>query len=185
MNSLVYSGEVGYTGRELRPGWIEERFGLEGSAVVAFVGSCDVSGDDLVDLEDYVLGNVVKGDRMLHFIAEIENVKLPHIVFVQRLLCAIAAGAVDRAAGAFVVDRRGDDLYVGEGKLSVSVATASETSGLIHLGLNITAEGVPVEAACLEDLGVDHRTLAETVISRFVYDIDSGLAAADKVRPVS
>jgi hypothetical protein len=180
-----YAGQrIDYTGRELRSGWLKETFGLDGDAIAAFTGSCDVSGEDLVDLEDYRLGNVVAGDRMLHFIVEIFRVGLPGIVFAQRLLCGIAKEILNRSTGGETVVRVGDDLYVGNGKLSVSVATASPVSGLIHLGLNIDREGVPVEAAGLADIGIDHTRLARQVITAFASEIDSCRDAATKVRPV-
>jgi hypothetical protein len=175
---------IDYSGRELRSYWLTEVFGMVGDAVAAFAGSCRVSGKDLVDREDFALGNTVEGDHMLHFIAEIFGVGLPGIVFAQRLLCAIARELIDCACGRAVVERRGDDLYVGEGKLSVSVATVSPVSGLIHLGLNITKDGVPVEAASLDELGVEYGPLARQVLSRFAQEVDTCLDAAGKVRPV-
>jgi hypothetical protein len=83
------------------------------------------------------------------------------------------------------VERRGDDLFVGDGKLSVSVATVSTISGLIHLGLNITCEGVPVKAASLDDIGVDYAALARKILTMFAEEIDSCRDASKKVRPVS
>jgi hypothetical protein len=176
---------IAYTGKELRSGWIEERFGLKGDSVVSFAGSCSVRGRDLVDLEDLAAGKTVEGDRMLHFIAEIPGVDLPGIVFAQRLLCVIAKDVIEVGVGRQMLRRDGDDLYVGEGKLSVSVATVSPVSGLIHLGLNITTEGVPVEAACLEDLGMDYREIAPQILSKFAEEMESSLKASKKVRPVA
>jgi hypothetical protein len=181
---LVLRESIHYSGRELRSGWIGQTAGLEGDAVVAFSGSCLVVGDDLVDLEDRRAGLTVEGRRMLHFISEVADLRLPGIAFAQRLLCTIAARAVDRACGEPVVERRGDDLFVGEGKLSVSIATESGKSGLIHLGLNITTDGVPVRAACLEDLGIDPMALASEVAELFAREVEGGLAAAGKVARV-
>jgi hypothetical protein len=183
MKTLFAAERIDYTGRELHPHWIMERFGLVGDAAVAFVGSCNVSGADLVDLEDRALGNVVAGDRMLHFITEIFGMGLPGIVFAQRLLCTVAKDALESAGGTGIT-REGDDLYVADGKLSVSVATASPISGLIHLGLNITKQGVPVRAACLEDLGIDPGRLAPLILGRFAGEVDGSLEASRKVRPV-
>ena len=47
----------------------------------------------------------------------------------------------------------GDDIFVGDGKLSVSIATASISSMKIHFALNITINGTPddVKTASLED----------------------------------
>jgi hypothetical protein len=183
MNTIFSPDRIDYTGKELRPHWIMERFGLVGDSAVAFIGSCNVTGDDLVDLEDRALGNTVESDRMLSFIAEIFGLGLPGIVFAQRLLCAVAAEAAGEAGGVSI-RREGDDLFVGSGKLSVSVATVSPVSGLIHLGLNITTDGVPVEAACLEDIGVDAARLAPVVLSGFAGEVDGVIQAARKVRPV-
>jgi hypothetical protein len=176
--------EIDYTGKQLRSHWIMERFGISGDAVVCFVGSCGVSGEDLVDREDFLLGKTVEGDRMLHFIGEVFGVGLVGITFAQRLLCTIVEKVLNSAAGKQLVERRGDDLYVGEGKLSVSVATVSPVSGLVHLGLNITKAGVPVSAASLSELGVDYRRVAQAVLSGFAAEIDSCLEASRKVRPV-
>ena len=173
-----------YTGAELRSHFIRDRFGIEGDAIVAFRGECRVSGERLVDQEDFEAGETVWGDDMMHFIVEIFGIGLPHVTAVQRLLCAAAKDVVDSAAGQLAVERRGDDLFVGSGKLSVSVATVSPVSGLIHMGLNVTAEGVPVEAACLKDLGLEPDKIALEVIQKFVEEVDSVDHATHKVRPV-
>jgi len=197
MKTRFAERRIDYTGRELRSGWLAEELGLEGDAIGGFRGSCMVSGRDLVDLEDFEAGNIVAGQDMLHFIVEIQGLCLAGITFAQRLLCSMVqeilnlagVGAGDggggaRGAGAWV-ERRGDDLFVGEGKLSVSVATVSPKSGLIHLGLNVTTEGVPVKAASLADLGVDPAWLADRVLAGFAAEADSCRKASGKVRPVT
>jgi len=183
MKTRFVKDRIDYTGRELRPHWIMERFGLVGDAAVSFAGSCYVSGEDLVDLEDRALGNTVAGDLMLHFIVELFGIALPGIVFAQRLLCSAAKDAIEET-GDGAVRRDGDDLFAGTGKLSVSVATVSPVSGLIHMGLNITREGVPVEAACLEDLKIDPAAVADRILASFSGEIESAMEAASKVRPV-
>jgi hypothetical protein len=185
VKTKLVEGRVGYSGKELRSGWLAETFGVGCDAIVAFRGSCMVKGADLVDLEDFEAGNIVAGQDMLHFIAEIRGMDLLGVTFAQRLLCALAQEALNSAPAGRVVERSGDDLYVGDGKLSVSVATVSPGSGLIHLGLNVTTEGVPVKAACLADLGVDYRWLAGEVLARFAAEVDSCARAAGKVRPVA
>jgi hypothetical protein len=200
VKSKFVEDPVAYNGVELRSGWLRERFGLDGDAVVAFHGPCSVRGDALVDLEDLEAGLTVEGDHMLHFIAEIKDIGLPGIAFLQRLLCIIACRAVEEAwvraggdehgsAATRGVRRDGDDLYIGEGKLSVSIATVAPESGrpecgLIHLGLNISTAGVPVRAACLEDLGIDYRRLAPVILAEFAREVEGGLHASRKVRRV-
>jgi len=184
MMTAFIEGPVHYSGRELRSRWIAERAGLEGDAIVAFRGSCLVAGRDLVDLEDLELGNTVAGEDMLSFIVEIFGLSLVGVTFAQRLLCSIAQGILNEGLGRPAIERRGDDLFLGRGKLSVSVATVSPVSGLIHLALNITTAGVPVQAACLADLGLDHRWVAGEVLRRFADEADSVVRASRKVRPV-
>ena len=180
---------INYTGRELASGWLAEKLGLDGNAIGAFRGACLVTGGDLVDLEDYEAGNIVAGEDMVHFIVELEGVCLAGITFAQRLLCSIVQGIINSAVGTsdragVRVERCGDDLFVGDGKLSVSVATVSPKSGLIHLGLNVTTQGVPVKAACLRDLGIDPAWLADQVLAAFGAEVESCLKASRKVRPV-
>jgi hypothetical protein len=200
VNSRFIEEIVPYNGVELRSGWVSERFGLEGDVIVAFHGPCSVKGDALVDLEDLAAGETVEGENMLHFIVEISGIGLPGIAFLQRLLCIIAGRALEEAcsrapqekSGGRVpceVRRDGDDLYVGDGKLSVSIATVSPRSGrpetgLIHLGLNISCAGVPVKAACLSELGVDYRELAPVILTAFAHEVEGGLHASRKVRRV-
>ncbi len=184
MKHLLAEEKIGYTGAELRSHFIRDRFGIEGDAVVAFRGECRVSGERLVDLEDFEAGETVWGDDMMHFIVEIFGISLLHVTALQRLLCASAKDVIDSAAGRLAVERRGDDLFAGGGKLSVSVATVSPVSGLIHMGLNITDRGVPVKAASLRDLGLEPDEVALALMRRFVEEMDSVDYATRKVRPV-
>ncbi len=79
---------------------------------------------------------------MLSFITEQFNVELVEGVFRQRLLMCCIKEALEKRG--FVVRRSGDDLFVNDRKLSVSIATKSMTSVLIHTGVNILSDG-----ACL------------------------------------
>ena len=52
-----------------------------------------------------------------------------------------------------IIIRDGDDIMIGDArKLSVSIATLSRFSGLIHVGININVgEGCPVDAIGLDE----------------------------------
>ncbi len=175
---------IEYSGRQLRPHWCFEKTGIIGDVIVGFIGGCKVEGDDLVDLADKRDGKTVRGERMLHFICEIFGIPLIGVVFAQRLLCSIAKDSINQCLGRSLVVRKGDDLFVDDGKLSVSIATISPVSGLIHLGLNIDTRGVPVKASCLDDLGIDAASLGIDVMSRFCEEVDDCIMATRKVRPV-
>jgi len=176
--------EITYTGAELRRGWLRAAFGLEGDAIAAFIGPCDIAPEHMVDLEDRAAGAKIYSRRMLHFIAEHADPDLERAVLRQRLLVAIALECVHHQSGRFEVRREGNDLFWQGRKLSVSVATTSPASGLIHLGLNIIAEGAPVAAADLAELGIEPRSLALEVMGAYAAEMASVAAAQQKVRAV-
>jgi uncharacterized protein len=83
-----------------------------------------------------------------------------------------------------VIVRRGDDLYDGEFKLSVSIATLSPKSALIHFAVDVDPTGAPVPARGLGHYGVDPRELAEAVLSAYAAETSGVRRATGKVRPV-
>jgi hypothetical protein len=118
---------------------------------------------------------------MLHFLCEFFDPDLPKTILRQRLLVAIAA---EQLAGVTGLRRNGDDLYVGERKLSVSIATVSPVSSLIHFALNIDPTGAPVPAVGLAELGVEPEQFARRLMTAFAEELESIDAARCKVRPV-
>ncbi len=177
------SQEIPYTGRELHSGWIADTAAIEGDALVAFVGSCEVPLEHMVDMEDVRRGVPIKAARMLHFLAEHFDTDLARTVLRQRLLVCRAAEILNQAS-AQLVRRDGDDLFVGERKLSVSIATSSPASTLIHLGLNIDPSGAPVPAIGLDELGVPVAEVAKQIMAAYVEELQSVEAAQRKVRGV-
>lgn len=71
-------------------------------------------------------------------------------------------------------------------KLSVSIATKSITSVLIHTGLNILSEGAPVKASGLKsELGIeDIKGFAVEVMKRYSEELKDIILASTKVRGV-
>ena len=121
---------------------------------------------------------------MLHFLVEHFDTPLPLAVARQRLLVAMTAEEINRSQKLPALERKGDDLYVGDRKLTVSIATASPVSSLIHMGVNIMGEGAPVPAIGLEDLGVATKPLARKILDRYSEEILSMHQATCKVKPV-
>jgi hypothetical protein len=167
------SEEIPYTGDELSNHWIYRNFGILGDAVVAFAGPCEVDRDRMVDLEDVLNDDYIYSKHMLNFIVEIFGITLQEGVLLQRLFSSIIQDRINNMSDSLRIRRRGDDLFhQNTAKLSVSICTLSPTSILIHTGLNIDAQGAPVEASGLaSDLGMESqievlamacmRTLAE------------------------
>jgi len=176
--------EIKYIGSQLAPHWIYKNYKLQGDAIVAFCGECEVKLTEMVDIEDVINNEPIYSKYMLSFISEQFNVGLVEGVFRQRLLICIIKEELEKR-GIFV-ERNGDDLMINGGKLSVSIATKSHNSILIHTGLNIDSEGAPVKATGLSnDLGIsDIKDFANTIMQKYSEEIDDIVLASTKVRGV-
>ena len=184
MKTKLIEEEIKYMGSQLAPHWIYKNFGMQGDAIVAFKGECDVKLTEMVDIEDVINNEPIYSRYMLSFITEQFNVNLVEGVYRQRLLICIIKELLEEK-GIFV-KRNGDDLIINGGKLSVSIATKSLTSILVHTGLNIISEGAPVRAAGLtNDLGItDIDGFAKEVMKRYSEEIEDINLASTKVRGV-
>ncbi len=171
-----------YTGAQLRPHWTAEAAGVWGDAVVSWVGPCEVSPEEMVDVGDRLAAAAIRAEEMLHFVCEHFDLRLVEAVLLQRLLVCLAEGTL-AARGVADLRRDGDDLYVGGGKLTVSVATVSAVSALIHFGVNVRSETAPVETACLSALGVEPRSFAEALGEAYRKEISGVLDAAWRTMP--
>ena len=177
-------GEVAYTGAELRSHFIREKGGILGDGVVAFVGACAVASAALVDLEDAEAGSEIASARMIHFIGEHFQCALREANLRLRLLVSIAGDALDEMAPRARVVRRGDDLSVGDRKLSVAIATSTPVSAVFHFGVNDDPRGAPVRAIGLVELGVEAKSFALAVLDRYAAECESIERALRKVRAV-
>ena len=184
MKTKLIEEEIKYIGSQLAPHWIYKNFKLQGDAIVAFIGECEVKLTEMVDIEDVINNEPIYSKLMLSFITEQFGVELVEGVFRQRLLICIIKELLEER-GVFVV-RNGDDLMINNRKLSVSIATPSTTSILIHTGLNILSEGAPVKASGLtSELGIeDVREFALEVMKRYSEEFEDIKLASTKVRGV-
>ena len=172
-----------YDGSQLRAHWILRSFKIVGDALVAWRGPCRVSLPEMADLAD-LDGPGIAGDDMLHFVMErFDDGDLERAVLRQRLFAACAHALVKELApaGSRVV-RKGDDILVDEGKLSISIATKTACSTMLHFALNVTRAGTPVPTAALLDLRIEPRRFAERLLAEFVEEEASMLDARCKVR---
>ena len=184
MKTLFIENEIKYIGSQLAPHWIYKNFKIQGDAIVAFVGECEVKLTEMVDIEDVINDEPIYSKYMLSFITEQFNVELVEGVFRQRLLVTCIKEALERRG--FFVRRNGDDLFVNDKKLSVSIATKSMTSVLIHTGLNILSEGAPIPVSGLgSDLGIeDIKEFAQEIMQKYSDEIEDIILASTKVRGV-
>lgn len=184
MKTLFIENEIKYIGSQLAPHWIYKNFKIQGDAIVAFCGECEVKLTEMVDIEDVINDEPIYSKYMLSFITEQFNIELVEGVFRQRLLMCCIKEALERRG--FVVRRNGDDLFVNDKKLSVSIATKSMTSVLIHTGVNILSDGAPIPVSGLEsDMGIsDVKEFALEVMKNYSEELDDIISASTKVRGV-
>lgn len=184
MKFKFIDNDIKYIGSQLSPHWIYKHFNIMGDAIIAFQGECEVKLSEMVDIEDVINNEPIYSKYMLSFITEQFGIGLNEGVLRQRLLICIIKELLEER-GIFVI-RKGDDLIIDGKKLSVSIATKSITSVLIHTGLNILSEGAPVDASGLtSDLNiVDIKLFAIEVMKRYTEELEDISYACSKVRGV-
>jgi len=182
MHTKIVPGVLKYDGSQLSSLWAFRNYDLQGDSIVAFIGPCEVR-EHLVDLEDVKADAFIYSENMLHFIIEHFEMDLEKTIYRQRLFISIIAEEL-REQGLNPV-RSGDDIFINNAKLSVSIATLSPVSTLIHTGLNITGKGAPVKAIGLGEVGIaSPEKFAEKIIARYVDEVADIRMARCKVRGV-
>lgn len=176
--------ELKYDGSQLRSLFNYLSHDLQGDSVVSFLGPCSVTLDTMVDGEDKKANAQIRSDGMLHFIIEIFHQNLFSAVCLQRLMADLAISnikALSSSPFAHGLERRGDDIFYRDKKLSISIATSSPLSQLIHFAMNTTTEGTPVPTLSLKDLAVEPKVLAERLSLAFVTEYEDIFGATTKV----
>ncbi len=184
MKTLWLAETQEYDGSQLRAHWIHRRTGVIGDALVAFRGPCQVKPEEMADLQDLLHGPGIAGADMVHFLWEaFDDMHLGQALHRQRLFSAQALECLrELAERGKELRRQGDDLFLGPAKLSISIATRTPVSTVIHFAVNVTNEGAPVTTASLEDLGVEPRTFAELLLERAAQEQESIRQARGLIR---
>lgn len=184
MKTFFIDKDIKYIGSQLAPHWIYKNFKIQGDAIVAFCGECEVKLTEMVDIEDVINNEPIYSKYMLSFISEQFGINLVEGVLRQRLLVTCIKEALERRGT--LVKRNGDDLFIKGKKLSVSIATKSITSVLIHTGLNILTEDAPIPVSGLKsDLNIeDIKEFAVEIMEKYSEEIQDIILAGTKVRGV-
>lgn len=188
MKTFWCEREFEYDGSQLRPLFSYSEFGIEGDSVVAWIGGCDIPSENIVDAQDHRDQSEIRGKRMLHFIIETFHINIIGLVCLQRLVASMAKDLIatnaQKASSPISIRREGDDLFVDSRKLSISVASVSSISGLIHFALNVTNEGTPVPTCSLNDLGLEPKSFASDLLRMIAVEYSSIVSASQTVFPL-
>ena len=191
MKTKLVKKNFAYTGDQLKPHFAYESYGLLGNSIVAWQGACDIPFKNMVDWEDVLAKSPIRGGRMLHFIVEVFNQSLFSAVSLQRILAAIIKDELERRALAngtlknrARLIRSGDDVFFGEKKISISIASISPVSTQIHFAVNINNKNTPVATASLEDFKINVDVFAKSILKSFSTEFQSIEMATQKVKPL-
>ena len=70
MKTKFIEKEIKYIGSQLAPHWIYKNHKIQGDAIVAFIGECEVHLTEMVDIEDVINNEPIYSKLMLSFISE-------------------------------------------------------------------------------------------------------------------
>lgn len=184
VKTLFLEKEMNYDGTQLCSLYNYLEHGLLGNSILAWLGPCDVSFEHMVDGEDLLAKSEIRGSMMLHFIFEIFDQSLVTGVFLQRLMASLCLETIHEWSPSTRLRRDGDDIFWGQNKLSISIATRSPQSVLVHFAMNIRNEGTPVATCALADFEIDAKKFALTILGKMKHELQTIQIASYKVKPV-
>lgn len=198
MNTFFCKDVMKYDGTQLHSLFNYKTSKIKGDSIVVFLGEMDVETSHMVDCEDVIKSDFIWSPQAVNFVIEIFHIGIETAVLYQRAFMSICAEQLkkklkENVIVGFTVELDGDDIMIRYPddevkKLSVSIATVSHVSGLIHTGLNIEVDQkIPVPAVGLKDLLIDSKIMNDYIkvvaeyFKEFVEDVK---LAAVKVRGV-
>ena len=172
-----------YDGSQINPSWAFQEFGIYGSSIITWIGPVNITPDNLKDFAD--VGLEIKSNYMVNFICEFfdqqpTNMRVSYLR--QRLLVMIFREILTEYG--ISTKREGDDIFVENKKLSISIASVSLSSAKIHFALNLEDKGTPddVETIGLFDIKVNGErvfnndnllNLINETVSRFIDELET------------
>ena len=186
MKTLFLAKTETYDGTQLRSLFAYLNHQVLGDSIVSWVGPCSVSFEHMVDGEDLLAKSKIEGGKMLHFIVEKFRVDLLTAVSLQRVLASLCfelcLEMTCSKTNAMSWTRKGDDIFFENRKLSISIATVSPSSALIHFAVNVENTGTPVPTVALSEFQIEAEDFAKKLMSRFSDELRSIEEASMKVK---
>lgn len=169
---------ISYDGHQIEPFWAFKELEVKGSSIISWIGSMNIQPAKIIDYED--VGLEIKSDEMVHFIIEhfdVQPADIKTCYHRQRMLVMITKDILNDFN--IITSRKGDDLYFEGKKLSVSIATCSNSSMKIHFGMNITNKGTPDDVEtiglteCNDFEDEDIQKLVDKISETYINEIES------------
>ena len=162
---------IEYDGSQIRPLWAFEKYGIRGDSIIGFLGPMQVKTTDMIDLQDVhregdLAEILISSDESLNFVIEHFDCQPPSLLLAYHRLRLLVFIALETLTQTFQGTWRRDktDLYLSDKKISVGIATITNSSLKIHFAINTANTGFPefTNAIGLASLGPLEK---ETVIS--------------------
>ncbi len=182
LNTQFVETPLTYNGQQLQAHWIYKTWGIKGNALVAFIGPADVALESMVDQEDVLKKAPIYSPKMVHFIGEWFIDSLNEGILLQHLFTSELYESLWEA-GVTGLSKRGNDIYHQGRKASVSIATRSGVSVLMHTAVNVETEGTPIPTSGLSQMGVEPVAFAKALLERFRCQSEVWASARVKVSP--
>jgi hypothetical protein len=182
MKCIIPDERIDYDGSQIYSLWGYNTEGVQDDSIIAFRGRCDVKLDHMIDLEDRRKNESIYSGDMLHFIIEhFDSTDMKLIYARQRFFTAIVSEIL-RERG-ITVRRDGDDLFVNNKKLTISIASTSAVSQKIHFGINVTHDVYGNLKECGIE-GDDLAVLMQEIGTRYVQEFEDIEKDLRKSRPL-
>ncbi|MBN2488905.1 MAG: DUF366 family protein [Methanosarcinaceae archaeon] len=182
MKCIIFDEKTDYDGSQISSLWGYNIKGVQDDSIIVFRGKCDVKLDHMIDLEDKKENEAIYSEDMLHFMIEhFDSTDMKLIYTRQRFFTAIVSEIL---AGRGITARRdGDDLFVNNKKLTISIASTSAVSQKIHFGINVVHDVYGNLKECGIE-GDDLAVLMNEIGSRYVQEFEDIEKDLRKSRPL-
>ena len=184
MKTLFLQNEIIYTGLELNSVWIQEHAAVAGDCLLSFIGPADVPITNMVDLEDVKNNAPIYSPKMLHFLAYHPEIHLELAVSRQQIFVLLVIEWLQQQIKSARIRRRGNDIYLDERKLSVSIAAPAPQGCCLHFEMNIETAGTPVPTFGLTELGIAPQSAAQILMERYNAELVHISRAQTKVKDI-
>jgi len=171
MKTRFIKEELTFTGEQLHSLFAYDNYNILGDSIIAFIGACDISLKETVDLETQKARKYSYVPKMLHFLCEHFEVDVEKAILRSYLLLDIAKDILNEKLGTNQIKRVFNELYDGESRVAISMATSSPVSSLIYVGVHIVPP-TDIPAKGLEDYQIDPLEFGNLVLERYAKDAE-------------